>query len=64
MAAVKVFISYSQQDEPWKERLLGHLKVLERQGAADIWDTNVIEAGSDWAKEIEKAILKRTLQYS
>jgi hypothetical protein len=56
MAAPKVFISYSHEDESWKERLVGHLRVLERQGTADIWDTSDLKAGADWAKQIEKAV--------
>ena len=56
MATPKVFISYSHEDEPWKKRLLHHLKVLERQGVADFWDTSDLQVGGDWAKEIEKAI--------
>jgi TIR domain len=56
MAAPKIFISYSHQDERWKDRLLIHLAVLERQGVADVLDVNTLQAGSDWAKQIEKSI--------
>lgn len=56
MVAPKVFISYSHDDENWKERLLSHLHVLERSGAAEFWDTSLLQPGADWAEEIEKAI--------
>jgi hypothetical protein len=56
MARPKIFVSYSHDDEKWKDRLLSNLRVLERQGAADIWDTSELPAGADWSQEIEKAI--------
>ncbi|XXX82617.1 toll/interleukin-1 receptor domain-containing protein [Sorangium sp. So ce134] len=51
-----VFISYSHQDKTWKNRLVQHLKVLEKQGALEVWDSGRIGAGEDWQKEIEGAI--------
>lgn len=51
-----VFLSYSHQDTKWKDRLLSHLRVLERQNKLDIWDTSDIETGSDWAQQIFKAV--------
>src|SRR5215510_11054242 len=56
-----IFISYSHQDEPWKDRLAAHLKVLERQGQIAVWDTGDIDPGTDWAKEIQKSIDKADL---
>src|SRR5438046_9158723 len=56
MGTPKIFISYSHQDEAWKDRLLSHLRVLERQGIADVWETSDLRAGVDWATEIEKTI--------
>lgn len=56
MAAPRIFISYSHEDEPWKERLVSHLRVLERQDAAIVWQATDLPAGADWAKEIEKAV--------
>lgn len=32
-----VFISYSERDEAWKERLVTHLRLLERQGMVNLW---------------------------
>lgn len=56
MAIPKIFISYSHKDEEWKDRLLIHLRVLERKGMVDLWDTSRIEAGSKWVEDITKAI--------
>jgi hypothetical protein len=51
-----VFISYSHQDKSWKDRLVQHLKVLEKQGTLEVWDSGRIGAGENWRKEIEFAI--------
>ena len=51
-----VFLSYSHQDEAWKDRLVRQLKVLKLEGAFDIWEDREIAAGATWAVEIEQAI--------
>jgi serine/threonine protein kinase len=51
-----VFISYSHQDEVWKDRLVLHLGVLENQSLLQLWDDRQIAAGADWFAEIESAI--------
>jgi hypothetical protein len=51
----KVFVSYSHQDEQWKERVVKHLKVLAADGL-EVWDDRRIGAGADWEGEIAKAI--------
>ena len=51
-----VFISYSHEDEDWKERLVAHLGVLDREGVIDTWEDRRIAAGDDWQAEIEGAI--------
>jgi hypothetical protein len=56
MAIPKIFISYSHKDEEWKDRLLIHLRVLERKGMVDLWDTSRIQPGSKWVDDIAKAI--------
>ncbi len=56
MTAPTVFISYSHKDEEWKDRLVTHLGVLEKEGLLDLWDDRKIELGDDWRPEIEKAI--------
>jgi hypothetical protein len=42
-----VFLCYSHQDTRWKDRLLSHLRVLERQTKFDIWDASDIQTGKD-----------------
>lgn len=51
-----IFISYSHKDEQYKDELLRHLRLLEKQGLATFWDTSLIQPGTDWSKEIKKAI--------
>jgi hypothetical protein len=51
-----VFISYSHQDEAWKDRLTKHLRTLEAEGVLAVWDDRKISAGADWASEIAGAI--------
>lgn len=52
-----IFISYSHQDEtPWKEFVVSHLKVAERQGVFDIWDDRRVKGGGDWQGEIDAAL--------
>lgn len=56
MRSSTVFISYSHKDEEWKNRLVLHLKVLEKEGILDEWDDRRIGAGMDWCQEIQEAI--------
>ncbi len=52
----KVFISYSHEDETWKDQLVKQLNVLEKASLIDSWDDRRIKAGTDWYPEIEKAM--------
>ncbi len=52
----KIFISYSHEDEEWKDRMVKHLKVLEMEGYYEFWDDRQIETGDDWLPEIENAL--------
>ncbi len=56
MSAPTVFVSYSHKDEGWKDRLVTHLGVLEREGALSVWDDRRIVAGADWYPEIADAL--------
>lgn len=51
-----IFISYSHLDETWKDLMVSHLKVAERQGAFEVWDDRRIKCGDDWRDEIDKAL--------
>ncbi len=52
----RVFISHSHRDEIWKDQLVGHLRVLEAEGLLEVWNDRRINAGDDWALEIERAL--------
>ncbi len=56
MSKPSVFVSYSHRDREWKDRLVHHLEVLEREGQLEVWEDNRIPASADWRVEIEGAI--------
>lgn len=51
--AKSVFISYSHEDEAHKDRLLTHLRLLERQGLIAPWDDRQISPAEEWDAAIE-----------
>jgi TIR domain len=52
----QVFISYSQDDLPWLQKLHTHLKPFERAHKIEVWDDTEIKAGAKRHEEIEKAL--------
>jgi predicted nucleotide-binding protein len=56
MTETKVFISYSHEDELWKEKLFNSLRVLERNKAVTLWDASNLTPGSNWGEEIENEL--------
>ncbi len=56
MSRPTVFISYSQADEAWKNRLVRHLEVLELEGELDVWDADKITAGGVRHDSLEQAM--------
>jgi hypothetical protein len=56
-----VFVSYSHSDREYLDRLLVHLKPLEREGLIDLWVDTRLRAGDRWKKEIEKALARATV---
>ncbi|MEZ9325977.1 toll/interleukin-1 receptor domain-containing protein [Vibrio cyclitrophicus] len=52
----KVFVSYSHADRDYLDRLLVHLKPLEKLGALDVWEDSKIMTGAHWQNEIDKAL--------
>ncbi len=52
----KVFISYSHADKAYLDRLLVHLKPLEKKGLLDVWVDSKIMTGEDWQQEINSAL--------
>jgi hypothetical protein len=51
---IKLFCSYSHRDEPIRNELAKHLKLLERQGLVRSWDDRQIGAGDLWKQEIDR----------
>lgn len=56
-----VFVSYSHSDREYLDRLLVHLRPLEREGLIDLWVDTRLRAGDRWKKEIEKALARATV---
>lgn len=57
MTKPTVFISYSHKDEVEKNQLITQLSVLQQSGVGlDLWVDDRIEAGGDWAKQIDEAM--------
>ncbi|PWQ96243.1 toll/interleukin-1 receptor domain-containing protein [Leucothrix arctica] len=56
-----IFISYSHQDEKWKDRIQSHLTVLEKNDKLTIWDDRQIALGGDWLNNIEQSLEKATI---
>ncbi len=57
----KVFISYNHSDREYLDRLLIHLKPLEKEGLIDLWVDTRLRAGDRWKKEIERALDRATV---
>jgi|GEM_PF-2911082 len=53
-AGLRVFISYSHFDSKYLDRLLVHLKPLERKKLLDPWSDKKIRTGDKWQAEIDE----------
>ena len=51
--ALRLFYSYSHKDEPLRDQLDTHLKILQRQQLIQPWHDRRIIAGEKWADEID-----------
>jgi len=51
-----IFISYCHKDTDFLNRLLVHLRPLEREGLIDLWVDSKIKAGDKWKTEIDNAL--------
>ncbi|MCC5666050.1 SUMF1/EgtB/PvdO family nonheme iron enzyme [Nostoc sp. CHAB 5784] len=51
---LKVFCSYSHNDEPLKDELAKHLTMLERQGVTSTWHDRKIPPGKEWDQQINE----------
>jgi len=52
----RIFVSYSHMDQYWLDRLLVHLRPLERKGRLELWSDRQIRVGDEWREEIRRAI--------
>ncbi|MGI9179538.1 MAG: COR domain-containing protein [Longimicrobiaceae bacterium] len=50
---VRLFYSYSHKDEPLRDQLETHLKLMQRQGLIDAWHDRKIPAGGEWGQQID-----------
>jgi len=51
---LRLFISYSHEDEKLKNDLDKHLVMLKRSGKVEIWNDRKLIAGQEWDSEIKK----------
>lgn len=54
--ATRLFISYSNKDEAYRDMLLRHLVVLEREGLIEPWKGRRIKAGQNFSATIDDEI--------
>lgn len=52
----KLFISYSHKDRAFLDRILVHLRPLERAGLIELWVDEQLRPGDRWREEIKEAI--------
>ena len=50
---IEVFFSYSHRDEEFKDELVKHLSILQRQGVVSGWHDRMIAPGTEWDREID-----------
>jgi|ERR1039458_7559149 internalin A len=53
-AEIHVFVSYSHRDEQFRDELMRHLSVLQRQKVIALWNDRRIDAGQEWKNEIDR----------
>ncbi|MBV8885033.1 MAG: toll/interleukin-1 receptor domain-containing protein, partial [Chroococcidiopsidaceae cyanobacterium CP_BM_RX_35] len=51
--SIELFFSYSHKDEELRDKLEEHLAGLKREGVIQSWYDRQIEAGTEWAKQID-----------
>ena len=54
---LKLFISYSHQDEKYKDQLTTHVTSLKRRGIVKEWHDRKLVAGEEWDKIIKQELL-------
>ena len=56
MRPLRVFISYAQEDEEFKDKLITTLASMQRRDVIDAWQDRRIEAGDEWYQAIQDAM--------
>jgi len=56
MNAINIFISYSHEDESYKDKLEKHLSILKRNNIIQTWSDRKISAGEEWDKKIKNEL--------
>jgi len=56
MKKINIFISYSHEDESYKDKLEKHLSILKRNGIIETWHDRKIIPGEEWDKKIKEEL--------
>jgi len=56
MKKTQLFISYCHNDREYLDRLLIHLKPLQKEGLIEVWADTQLKAGDRWRVEIKQAL--------
>jgi tetratricopeptide (TPR) repeat protein len=51
---VRVFFSYSHEDDKLRDQLVDHLSILTRQEVIESWHDRMISAGTEWKNQINE----------
>lgn len=57
MKELKLFISYTHQDEKYKEQLITHLTTLKRRGIINEWHYRKLISGQEWDMTIKQELI-------
>lgn len=58
MKAMKLFISYSHDDEIYMNLLVKHFSALKRIGSIETWSDKDVHAGQEWEKLIKSKLIE------
>ena len=58
---LRVFVSYSHEDEEYRKDLDAHLSLFSRMGIIDVWHDRRIDPGAVWTAEISENLEKADL---
>ena len=56
MDKITIFISYSHEDESYKDKLEKHLSILKRNNIIETWHDRKIIPGEEWDKKIKEEL--------